>query len=75
MSIEALAAEVKIQEAAVEHSRRWLYNFQVNGKDSSIVLQHEGFLRDTLSGTIVSSKNMKEIQLQILKTTQAVLVS
>ena len=75
VSIELLAAEIKIQEAAVQHAKGWFSNFNSKHKDKSLVLMHEGLVSERLRDVVERNLAMKETELKILQLTQVVLAS
>jgi hypothetical protein len=75
VSIELLAAKIKIQEAAVQHAKGWFSNFHSKHKDKSLVLMHEGLVREHLEKVVTRNLAMEETELRILQLTQVVLAS
>jgi hypothetical protein len=60
VSIELLAAQIKLQQAAVQLGKGWFGNFDSKNKDKSLVLQHEGLVRDRLHDVVGRNLRMNE---------------
>lgn len=73
--MELLLSKIEVQKAIAHHSVGWQYNFQSKSQDTSLVLQHEGLVRDVLHGVAKGRCTMAECELKILKLTLVVLAS
>lgn len=61
VNLELLAHEIALQQAAVQSSNKWLYNFKSASNVSSLVLQHDGFCRNSLLNVVDGQYEKKKL--------------